>query len=217
MRVNGLTANGARIQFDQPSTNVVNLTAASANGSCPYLISWSEEEGWIEHGKVLHKGNGKPQEYTDVFTFEGFRSRFKLEEREPEVAFIDHAALRIALTSGETMVLAPDDTNLRADDGEYMKLYWGDVAEFVFKLPDGVEHGEILESQLTLTGYYERYSAIMAAISEPSGKLRNVSMLQSRRKVAAFCEIPGRSRQPLSLLSSTGDADRFPLQLKQDK
>jgi hypothetical protein len=115
------------------------------------------------------------------------------------------------------MLLAPNDTSLDARDGDYMKLYWGDVAEFVFKLPDGVAEGEVVKSRLTLTGYYERYGAIMATMSQVNEKPRNASMLQSAGKVAAFCKVRRQSRRPLRPVDGTGRPDGLSLELGQDR
>src|SRR5262249_47024185 len=147
--------NGVRIDLDRRSANFTKVTAASADASCPYLLSWSEAEGWIEHGKALHQGKGMAREYTETIQIEGFRPRFKLEEREPEAAFIDEAVLQIIVKGGDTFSLKPDNITLAARDGKYVPLYWGDAVEFSFGLPDHLKEEDVVSSLLQLTGYYE--------------------------------------------------------------
>jgi hypothetical protein len=51
---------------------------------------------------------------------------------------------------------------LTARDGDYLQLYWGDAVDLEFALPPGIQSGDVLETRLSLTGYYRRYSALMA-------------------------------------------------------
>ena len=68
-------------------------------------------------------------------TFDGFKHRFRLEEREPEMAFIDQAELIAVLKTGHTLTLAADNPKLRTRDGQYLRLLWGDAVEINFSLP----------------------------------------------------------------------------------
>jgi hypothetical protein len=164
LSINGVRISGKLITLDQNAENFIGLTFSGKEGSCPYLVSWDGKlQDWVNHGKVLHKGQGKPHEYSETKTFEGFRARFRLEEREPEIAYIDHAELVVALKNGETLALKPDQAKLAARDGNYLELMWGDGAELVFALPQGVAEEDVAESRLTLTGYYERYSNLLAS------------------------------------------------------
>jgi hypothetical protein len=161
--LSGVLVDGKGTALRPEGTNELNLTISSGSGSCPYLLSWDEEErSWADHGKVLHKGKGKELEYSETGKFEGLKTRFRIEEREPEVAYIDQAELVISLRDGETLTLKPDNTKLIVRDGDYAKLYWGDGIEFSFALPQTVDEEEVVESRLTVTGYYERYSSLMA-------------------------------------------------------
>ncbi|HXM31391.1 MAG TPA: hypothetical protein VN919_04435 [Xanthobacteraceae bacterium] len=172
LSLTGVMVDGKQVALTPADSNDLNLTISSGSGSCPYLLSWDEEaRDWADHGKVLHKGKGKELEYSETGKFEGFRPRFRLEEREPEIAYIDQAELAISLRNGEALVLKPDNNHLAARDGDYAKLYWGDGIEFSFALPEAVAVEDVVESRLTLTGYYERYSSLMAAVnfSRPAG------------------------------------------------
>jgi hypothetical protein len=82
----GLQVGGRKIEFVRRTANFLDLTASAEIGSCPYLLSWSDDdEEWMEHGKVLHEGLGPEHEYTETITFSDFRSHYRLEEREAEM------------------------------------------------------------------------------------------------------------------------------------
>jgi hypothetical protein len=59
----------------------------------------------VDHGKILHQAPNREQQYTEGRVFHGFKSRFRIEEREPEIAFIDQMELVVLLTDGKTIQL----------------------------------------------------------------------------------------------------------------
>jgi hypothetical protein len=160
--ISGLVVNGTRVDLAGQSANYLEITMSSESGSCPYLLSQAQDGDWIDHGKVLHKAPNGESEYTELRTFDSFKHRFRLEEREPEMAFIDQAELVAVLKSGETLTLAADNPKLATRDGDYLRLLWGDVVEINFSLPDQIREEEVVESRFSVTGYYRRYSDLMA-------------------------------------------------------
>jgi hypothetical protein len=155
----GLRVEGSDIEFASRSTNFIEVVAAYETGSCPYLLAWDEvDREWVEHGKILHKAKGRGNEATESSKFNGFQSRFRIEEREPELASIDEAELILFLKNGETHALKLEQASLSARDENYLHLYWGDGIEIQFKLPEGVRTDDVLESHLRVTGFYQRYS-----------------------------------------------------------
>jgi hypothetical protein len=145
------------------------------SGSCPHLLSQAEDGDWIDYGKVLHKAPNKENEYTDLRTFEGFKHRFRVEEREPEMAFIDQIQLVAVLKTGDTLALVADNPKLRTRDGDYLRFLWGDTIDINFFLPADIREEDVVESRLYVTGYYLRYSNLMAKsgtnepMTRPSG------------------------------------------------
>ena len=117
---------------------------------------------WIDHGKVLHKAKSVQDKYTETMTFPGLRYRFRVHEREPEIAFIDKAELVITLNNGNIFSIISKNPALGECDGQYVKLYWGQSVEFEFTLPEGTDRKAVIESILNLTGYYEPYSTELA-------------------------------------------------------
>jgi hypothetical protein len=151
--------DGQRVDLKRRSTNFVEVIASTEAGSCPYLLSWDGTiQNWLDHGKVLHEAKGRESEASDHARFPGFQSRFRLEEREAELASINQAELVLSLKSGKIVRLKPDRISLRTRDADYLQLYWGDAAEFEFKLPDGVAVDDVATSELELIGFYQRYS-----------------------------------------------------------
>jgi hypothetical protein len=188
--VSGIVVDGQRIDFSQRSANFFDITISSLEGSCPYLLLWnSSQEKWHEHGKVLHKAQGSAKEETETLTLSGFVSRFRFEEREPEIAHIDFAGLSIALKNGTTIELVSNNQALSARDGNYLSLAWGQALEFGFQLPDGVEPVEVIESRLNLAGYYDRYPSPSALTLEDIVSRRDAGAARLS-KSRSFCPLP---------------------------
>lgn len=187
--VTGITVDGQRIDFSQRSANFFNITISSLEGSCPYLLSWkSSRERWLEHGKALHRAQGSAQQETETWNLSGFVPRFRLEEREPEVAYIDFAGLAVALRDGSVIELVSNDRALSARDQDYVRLAWGDAIEFDFQLPDGITPSDVLESRLSLTGYYDRYPRLSKLVQDQAPP--NLPGLARPGKPRPLCALP---------------------------
>jgi hypothetical protein len=169
IRPTGLQIDGHKIEFVRRTSNLLDLTASAEAGSCPYLLSWSNvDREWMEHGKVLDEGLGAEREYTETVTFSGFRSHFRLEEREAEIASIDRAVLVVTLSDGRAMTLAPGAPRLAAQDGDRLQLLWGDTLDLSFTLPATIATSDVTQSQFVITGYYERYTSLLRTPEPPS-------------------------------------------------
>lgn len=164
LSIAGLTVNGKLIDLEQRSANFSDLVMSSEALSCPYLLSWdAANRTWVEHGKVLDKAPNQTREYSEPKWFPGFRSRFRVEEREPEIAFIKEVELVATLNNGMTITLKPTKVVTAAErEGDYLSLYWGQAADFDFMLPPNITEEQIVASRFTVTGYYRRYSALLA-------------------------------------------------------
>jgi hypothetical protein len=159
LKVAGLVTDGNVLKFGEKSQNFMDIAFSGGTGSCPHLLSWDRERrDWTERGKVLHEANDASREQTQTIVLPGFVSRFRLEEREPEVATIDDAKIAFSLTNGSSITLKPN-TAPSGKAGRQL-LFWGDAQELEFSLPNRVASADIVESKLSLTGYYERYSSL---------------------------------------------------------
>ena len=159
LKVTGLGVEGNAIDFREKPLNDMEIAFSAQVGSCPYLLSWDEVRAdWTQHGKVLHEASDISREETQTITLPGFVSRFRLEEREPEVATISDAEIAFSLKNGGSITLTPD-TAPSAKVGQQL-LFWGDALQLEFSLPSGIAPADVVQSRLSLTGYYERYSSL---------------------------------------------------------
>lgn len=157
----GIAINGRRIDLQASDPSILAMTAGTGEGSCPYLTAWNPETGrWSEFGKVLDKAKGKKLEQSQTIRLGAFRSRFRLAEREPEIAHIDAARLIVETRSAQSIALETSNARLAKADGNYASFMWGETIEFGFDLPPGLEEEDVVSSELILTGFYERYTAL---------------------------------------------------------
>ena len=154
--ISAIDTGDGRITLAKKSSNFLNVTITSGGASCPYLLAWNPAtDRWSEYGKVLHVARSKDTEQAHTTHISGFRAKFRLEEREPEVAYIDHAELNVELSDGRTLTEIASEPRLAVRDGQYAVLRMGEAVDFEFKLPDGVKEDDVHESRLTVFGYYE--------------------------------------------------------------
>ena len=213
INVTGFMVNGTGVDLNQrPSANFGDLAVTRETGSCPFLMSWdAERQEWIDHGKVLDKAPRPDLQYSEVKVFQGFQSRFRIEEREPEIASIDEAELTIVLRNGERRRLRADHAKLAALDGAHLRLYFGEAIEIKYRLPDDVAPEDVSESELRLTGYYERYAALMAEAGQPSLKMHRrafgtITARVAARRAAACPVAPEFLQRPIGIaLDAAGD------------
>jgi hypothetical protein len=160
LTVTGAQVNSTRIDFiERPLANFIEMTFSSEVGSCPHLLSWDDDDhDWVSHGKILHKGQGKENAYTETLMFPGLRTRFRIEEREPELARVQSAKLIVELRDGTTQTFSPVGAVASAPTDGEINLMWGEAADISFAVPDTVKNDDVLRTRLQVSGYYERYT-----------------------------------------------------------
>ncbi len=159
----GFTTANERFSLNRAANNFLNLSMSSGGGSCPYVEAWSNsDQDWVNHGKVLHHAHGIAKKEQDQITIPGLRLRYRLHERESELAYIDKVALDLALKGGSVVRLEPPQPQLKRIDGKDVRLYFGDRALLEFTLPAWIKPDDVVSSTLQVVGYYERYSTIFA-------------------------------------------------------
>jgi hypothetical protein len=158
LNVSGIIVDGRAIKLSPQSTNLMDVSFSPGLGSCPYLLSWDGQRmQWAEYGKVLHPADEQAHEGVQSVVLPGFVSRFRLEEREPELTTLDRAELVLSLRDGEQVTAQPIGTDGRSMFPSH--LFWDEAQEFAFALPRGVSPDDVTQSRLVLTGYYQRYSS----------------------------------------------------------
>jgi hypothetical protein len=165
LTVTGAQVNSTRVDFvERPLANFIEMSLSGEAGSCPYLLSWDEtDQEWVMHGKVLHKGQGKNNAYTETLTFPSLRTRFRVEEREPELAHLQSAMLVVELRDGTTQTFSPVRTEAGVDNDGDIILMWGEAADLSFAVPETLTAEDVRQTQLQVTGYYERYTDLLGA------------------------------------------------------
>jgi hypothetical protein len=166
LTVSGFILDGKSVALSgKPSANFNDMVVSRVTGSCPYLLSWdNKQHQWIEHGKILDQSPREELEYSELRTFAGFRGRFRIEEREPEAAYIRRAVLTVTLHDGRSITLEPKGERQRSGDGHYLPILFGEGVDIEFVLPEGTPEEAVKESRLTVTGYYVRYSRALSKI-----------------------------------------------------
>lgn len=166
--VAGLVVNGQPLSLEGGAANYFAVTTSCSCGSCPYLYAWESGVGWRNTGKIIDKAGGAERKLSETRSFSGAVTHFRLVEHEAELARIDRVSLSVRLASGRIVDLRTTVPRLRRTDGRYVDLAMGDSIEFHFALPPSLRDKRVVESRLTVTGYYDRYSDILSKRHEPS-------------------------------------------------
>ena len=194
----GLLLGGERIVFDAMAPNFLEITAANEIGSCPILYAWSAPDAtWIRHGKIIHQAQSRVSEQSETVAFEGFVNRFRIAEEELERATIDGMVLKLEFADGDTLSLLPARATLGV--GEGIELFANEEIEIDFALPPDRRASDVVRSQLIVTGYYDRYAALLLSRLESRGRSnRDPSRLttSSDQPVAPSAVIKPRTQLP---------------------
>ena len=166
----GLVANrgrGLTLRSDRPRTP---STSPQSRRLAPAPISFpgtKRAASGSSMARCFSKAPAKDKRYTEARDFEGLRTRFRLEEREPEIAHIEAAALVVTFDGGETLRLAPAMNEAQASLRLEVDLAWGEQLDLNFRLPEGRSPDRVVKSQLEITGYYERYDNLASDVEQP--------------------------------------------------
>lgn len=126
--------------------------------SCPILYYWNAEtSSWVTLGKVLHPAKDADSEMTQVISLPYLETRFRLAEEEPEVSYIRDATLKLSLKDNRQVELRPRQAYSRIIPA-YTSI------DIDFDLPSGISREDVVSSELSLTGYYERYNPAVSVV-----------------------------------------------------
>jgi hypothetical protein len=164
----GLATGGETMVFDATAPNVILITASNEAGSCPILYTWDARAAtWIRHGKVLHQAQARVREVSETVRFDGLVHRFRIAEEELERATIRHVSLRLELDDGRTLTLQlePQPAGQAAQQVADLvaELYANDETEVTFALPADLDAAQVVHSSFTVSGYYDRYAALLVS------------------------------------------------------
>ncbi len=111
---------------------------------------------WVVYGKVLHSATSPDAKSTHVEKLRGAPRKYRLEEREPEVAFIDSAKLHVRYEDGSVATYLPNAVALQNTDGKEVRIQWGQSLEFHFPVSDSPDRRAPRTSEIEIVGYYQR-------------------------------------------------------------
>ncbi len=166
--INGIEVDGQVTIFEGTSANFLNLTVASGEGSCPILyFRTARNQRWARSGKVIHNATERTKKMSESVPLPGLIREILLTEEELEVASIEAISLRLVLKDGRTLEAKPVSAALKEQDGEYTRIFTGDRLRIIFDLPTEITATDVASSIITVTGYYERYSDLIATRRTP--------------------------------------------------
>jgi hypothetical protein len=112
------------------------------------------------------------------------RSRGVAEE-ELERATIRQVSLRLELNDGRTLTLQlqlePQPAGRAAQQAAVAEPYANDEIEIRFALPADLEATQVIRSSLTVSGYYDRYAALLVSAAMARARAGGNSGRGSRR------------------------------------
>lgn len=151
-----LKINGQNINAELPPDKATSIYMSPnyQSGSCPFLLVYNSKKAyWLDMGTVLYGRNEKSLQHYEVHNIERNISKIKLEEREPEITYID--ALSIIYTDRRTKTVReviPPIPEIKKLDGDYLLLHQGEFIEIDFETLIPAQSSDL---KLKINGYYE--------------------------------------------------------------
>lgn len=155
LNIKSLKINGKNISIEPPNDNPpFAMSPYFAEGSCPYLMVYNPQKGyWKELGTVLYGRRQKSLQNEEIHKLGDNISKIKLEEREPEITYIDSLSVQytdpITKTQAEASLSIPQ---LTKSDGEYFVLHQGESLDIDLK---NLVPKNSTDLRLKVNGYYE--------------------------------------------------------------
>lgn len=155
LEIVSVRVDGQDIDISSPlDSTPYSWTVHYGYGSCPYLLVFnSKEKQWIEDGTVLTSRNDKSRKGTEVYRFYSGETKFRIEERDREISYIDFMQIRYTTAgSDEVGKISVPISSLQKIDDDYLVLHQGESFEFDISklLPK-----EVSDCELVIDGFYE--------------------------------------------------------------
>jgi len=145
----------------QPDVELSLHQNLNTEGSCPILYVWDEVASeWVNRGKVIHTANHEDKETTSLVSVSPKARRFRLAEEELEVAFVRRTQLLLTLRDGQRISIDPSERE-GAQFPRKISAYRS--ASFNYSVPEAYVSAGIARAELAVTGFYTRYSTILAS------------------------------------------------------
>ncbi|NET55461.1 MAG: hypothetical protein F6K47_04490 [Symploca sp. SIO2E6] len=155
LNVKSLKINGQTINIAPPSDEpTVYISTLLEGGSCPYLVVYdAQQKSWLELGTILSARKNKSLQQEELHHLGNNVSKIKIEEREPEITYID--ALSIVYTepnTEEVQAVVYPTPELQKVDEDYFLLHQGEALEIDLEkfVPPNA-----FDVMLKINGYYQ--------------------------------------------------------------
>lgn len=156
-RIDSVSVNGEDLAFRQHDPNNFIVIAGAEVGSCPFAFSYQPDgDLWLNEGHFLFGATTPDLKRTEEKTLPNFRGRVMVRELEHEIVFLDMIRLKLTDADGRETIHLPVNTALRDEDGEEVRLAYGEGIELDFGLEEKDWRGR--QASLVAAGYYINFS-----------------------------------------------------------
>jgi len=153
--IKSIQVDGIDVPIPSPQNNPEFLMSAMFNeGSCPFLLTYDpSQKKWIELGTVINNRKSKSLKGTDRYYLGNEVKKIKLEEREPEISYIDSIEFIFEdLKTGQVKAVSSKNSALSKIDSDYVVLHQGDSLEIDCSEFVPIEAANL---KIKINGYYE--------------------------------------------------------------
>ena len=156
-RIDSVSVNGEDIAFRQHDPNNFIVMAGAEVGSCPFAFSYQPDgDLWLNEGHFLFGATTPQLKRTEEKTLPNFRGRVMVRELEHEIVFLDMIRLKLTDANGNETIHLPVNAALRDEDGEEIRLAYGEGIELDFGLEE--KDWQDRQASLVAAGYYINFS-----------------------------------------------------------
>ena len=128
----------------------------------------------MRHGKIIDNANSPEKETTQRLSLVGLTTRFQIREEEFELTYLRSVRLELALADGRSVEIVPRWGDLASTPGDFQTIKYDQARSYDFELPENVRESDVVSSTLAVTGYYLRYSSLIAATADKERKAMSV-------------------------------------------
>jgi hypothetical protein len=155
MNVTSLVIDGKTYPISSPLNEPkFSLSVYFGYGSCPYLLVYnSQNRDWTELGTAIYGRHDKSLQAYETYNLGEHISKIRLEEREPEITYIDSLSVLYTDPITKTMrEVIPPIPKIEKVDEEYFILHQDESLEIDLKdlIPKNA-----LDIKFKINGYYE--------------------------------------------------------------
>ncbi|MGK7954819.1 MAG: hypothetical protein AB4063_06095 [Crocosphaera sp.] len=155
INLQSIKINGKNMKISSPSDEpTVYISAFLQGGSCPYLMVYdSKKDTWVDKGTILSTRKSKPIKHQEFHPIGNHVSKFRIEERESEITYIDSLSILYKNPDIDKVkeIVYPME-ELKEVDNKYLLLHQGESLDIELEKLIPTNASNIT---LKINGYYE--------------------------------------------------------------